>query len=324
MMRTTVVLPTHSGGPLLVESVRSVLSQQADFVLHVIDDGHNPSTRAEIAALEDPRIRYTLLPGSSLFRKLNHGFEVATDPWVKLWSDDDVMLPGCLARFAERAAASPELGLLYCDFREIDRTGAELPRNPVRARRAAQIPEICSGKLAALIFWCFGCTPGNIATVMLRRDAWKSTGGFREALQMAGDFDQWARVVEHYAVGFLREELVAVRAHPGQLSKNVEMLPANVADTVEVVQHLEKLLAPVVSRREADHLWIRERGRHFFHCAVRAAVRGRPEVFGRCLQALRNHGPVWPSALWWLVTANGRLRGTPLEDVFAAKRAELT
>jgi glycosyltransferase involved in cell wall biosynthesis len=159
----TVILPVHNGANYLASSIASVLAQDCDFTLHVLDDGSTDASPEIAQSTGDSRVRYSRNPAKfGLFKTLNRGFTEATTALVRIWAHDDVMLPGSLQRFVEFAEKHPAAGMVYCDFWAIDpmgsRTGKERQYEPQRERT----PELADSDLSALLFYTFGCLPGNI------------------------------------------------------------------------------------------------------------------------------------------------------------------
>src|SRR5262245_238256 len=103
----SVVLPVYNGVPYIRESVRSVLTQTfTDFELLVWDDGSTDSTGEALASLRDPRVRrFTNGVNQGLFPTLNLAIAQCRGDLIRLWAQDDRMLPQCLEKetaFSER------------------------------------------------------------------------------------------------------------------------------------------------------------------------------------------------------------------------------
>jgi len=184
MPEVTIILPVHNGANYLKESIESVLSQDfTNFEVHILDDGSEDQSAMIAQTTGDSRVVYSKNPARfGLFKTLNRGFEEADSPLVRIWAHDDRMVSGSLGRFVEFAKAHPSAGLIYSDFYAVDalgkRTGEDLRFREQRNRT----PPLVSDKFSLLLFCIYGCLPGNISTVMLRRDIWKSLGGFLRRL----------------------------------------------------------------------------------------------------------------------------------------------
>lgn len=309
MPEVTVILPVHNGANYLSEAIDSVLAQDyRDFELHILDDGSEDESLLIAQSTGDARVRYSRNPERyGLFKTLNRGFEEARTSLVRIWAQDDRMLPGCLQAFVNFAREHPSVGMIYCDFIKIDgtgnRTGDELRYEEQRTRT----PVLAGAKLSALLFWCYGCLPGNISTVMMTREAWKNVGGFITEFQQAPDYEMWVRLSEHYDVGFISEKTIELRQHAGQLARLGQRELNTIGEELVVVTRLRARLAEMLTEKELSRQWRTERGRQHIHWIARAALRGDWATAKRGWNAVKLYGQPWNQALFWLVSLNGRL-----------------
>jgi len=312
----TVILPVHNGGNYLGEAISSVLVQDHEaFVLRVLDDDSEDDSAEIVRSFRDKRVMYSKNKvRSGLFRTLNRGFEEATTRWVKIWAHDDRMVPGALGRFACYASEFPEAGMIYSDFLEMDahgrRTGDEQVHRPQRVRT----PDIAPPRISALLFLSFGCLPGNISTVMLRRDVWGELRGFLEVFQQAPDYDMWVRVSEVYPVAFIREPQIELRSHELQLGRLGQKNMASIAEEHQVLIQLIKRLEGIASPNEINGFWRTHRGAQHMHWIVKALIRGDMPAAKAGWESLKLYGPRYAQFIAWLFTANGH--------VFAGSRAK--
>lgn len=310
MATVTIILPVYNGANYLRESIDSVLRQTfRDFELHVLDDGSTDESPSIAKSYSDSRVRYSKNDGRfGLFKTLNRGCREATTPWVRLWAHDDRMTPESLDAFMAFATKHPECGMIYCDFLDMDAngilTGTEVDHQPQRDRT----PDVADAEMSALLFLCFGCLPGNISTVMLRRDAWDAMGGFVEGIQQAPDYDMWVRISERYPVGFIRERVVELRGHELQLGRQGQKLVTLIAEEKMVFDRLKHRLVPtMMAEREFVRFWRSYKGRGHFHMSVRVMMKGQLELAKKGFAAVRQYGPLLPQGWVWMRTLNGRI-----------------
>jgi len=307
MRRMTVILPVYNGANYLASSVKSVLAQEEDFELHILDDGSTDDSPHIAQATGDSRVRYSRNAGRfGLFKTLNRGFTEARTSLVRIWAHDDLMLPRSLSGFADFADEHPEAGMVYCDFFSVDsagnRTGHERLFDPQRLRT----PAIAGPELSALLFFCFGCLPGNVSTVMLRRDAWEKVGGFLEGIQQAPDYEMWIRLSQSFPVGFIRHKLIELRDHPLQLGKAGQKQMTTTEEELPIFHELQRRLEPFVSKPEFLRYWRHHRGRQHVHWIVRSVLRGDTKNAARGWRTVRSYGQAYSQLLFWLISGNGR------------------
>jgi len=326
MPRVTILLPVHNGENYLAESVGSILEQDLrDFELHILDDDSSDGSASVAQSTGDPRVRYSRNSSRfGLFKTLNRGFEEAKTELIRIWSHDDVMLPGSLRRFVEFAAAHPSVGMMYSDFFAIDAEGKRTGAESLYCNQRARTPEVAKPQLSALLFWCYGCLPGNISTVMLRRAAWEKVGRFLTGYQQAPDYDMWVRVSECYDVGFIREKTIELREHSLQLGRVGQKQMTTIEEELPVLVRLEERLRGVLSKDELRRGWVMERGRQHVHWVVKALLRGDFEAMTRGWKAIKAYGQPWSQALFWLVSVNGRLFIPDRNKLFDMKVSGLT
>jgi glycosyltransferase involved in cell wall biosynthesis len=314
---TTIILPVYNGAFFLESSIASVLAQDLDFQLHVLDDTSSDTSPDIAQSTGDPRVRYSRNPDHyGLFKTLNRGFLESRSELVKIWAQDDVMLPNSLARFLDFADAHPSAGMIYSDFFSINtrdrRTGKESMYLPQRQRT----PEIATPPMSALLFFCFGCLPGNISTVMLRRTAWIRCGGFTEGLQQAQDYEMWLRTSELFNIGFVNQKLIEVRDHAHQLSKVGQRQMTTIEEEEPIYRYCVRRLSGVLRPVEAAAFWRQHRGRQHAHWIARAFLRGDFAAASRGLIALNCYGHLLRQLLFWFVSVNGRFLTGKVEDMF--------
>ncbi len=313
----TIILPVHNGAEYLGEALASVLSQDVDFELLVLDDESSDASPDIVSSVSDPRLRYFRNPARyGLFKTLNRGFAEATSQLVRLWAQDDRMLPGSLRAFAASAKEHSSPGMVFSDFYAIDasgrRTGSDERYTAIRERT----PDVIRSNLAALLFYCFGCLPGNISTVLVRKEAWQRVGGFLTGSQQAPDYDMWVRISEHFSLRFLRQKLVEVRDHEGQLSRLGRREMTTIQEELPVIRELVRRLSPVIGPRELRWAWARGRGCQHVQWIARALARGEARKALRGMKAMSAFGQPWLQAAVWLVTLNGLLVPHRPESLF--------
>jgi glycosyltransferase involved in cell wall biosynthesis len=283
----------------------------------ILDDDSHDESPAIVASFDDSRVRYSRNPERmGLFRTLNRGFAEAASPWVRIWAHDDRMIPDCLAQMAELALKSPSAGMMYCNFTLIDSQGRRTEGETKYLGQYRRTPTLAPPELSALLFFAFGCLPGNISTVMLRRDAWKSVGGFWEGKQQAPDYDMWVRVSEAWDVAFLDKPLVELREHEHQLGRAGQKLMTTIAEEFRVVDALHDRLRHLIPDREWRRFWRDNRGRQHFHWIVRALVRGDFTLAKDGWFASMQYGTPYSQAWKWLATLNGRILGEQPAEFF--------
>lgn len=297
----SVILPVYNGAAHLRSSIDSVLKQaHRDFEFLVCDDGSSDDSVAIVQSFTDDRIR--LLRNEEnigLFPTLNKLIRLAEAPLIRLWSQDDIMKPHCLAVEQAFWNRYPVLGMSFCLRDHIDADGKTIRTT---GRRTSQI--LSPDQVAQASFY-HGSLPGNISTVMLRRKVLDHVGLFREDMHYAGDYELWTRISSGYDTGMVAPALIDLRFHRGQLSRQPRVIGAKIREDHEVARTLLERF-PDHLKPYARHFERWHRHVHGVHQLVKALALGRWAVARALYRTLRSFTSIPASLLRWLVSGNGR------------------
>ena len=201
----TVLMPAYNAGGYIAEAVESILSQGIDDMeLLVVDDGSTDAGMAELAAVDDRRIRVVSQQNSGLVAALNRGLEHARGRYVARMDADDICAPGRLRAQLEWFEENPDGIACGTDY---EMFGAMTGR--VRMPRTDQA---CRHRLLLA-----GCFCG--ASVMMRRDVIEATDmRFDPRYTHAEDYEFYARLAELGPIGNVSMVGYLYRIHPSQVS----------------------------------------------------------------------------------------------------------
>ena len=232
----SVVLPIYNGGEYLKQSVLSVLNQDfQNFEFLIMDDCSTDESYNYLQGLDDDRIQlFKNETNRGLFYNLNILISQSKSPLIKLWAQDDIMYPNCLSGFVHFHQKYPQIGFSYSGRTIIDEHG-KIKEND----RVDDTPEIISTELHARIAYYTGSIAGNIANVCINKEALNRVGSFNESMKISADFDMWVRLAEHYETGFIKENLIKLRDHSGQLSRDEALYINHVREDLKVYKYLD-------------------------------------------------------------------------------------
>lgn len=298
----SVILPVYNGEAYLRTSIESVLAQKfPDFELIIWNNGSTDLTRTIIEEYHDRRIRvFHSEKNWGLFKALNKMIGESCGTLIKLWSHDDIMEPSCLQEFAEFFRLHPDVPMVYCDVEIIGPTG-----NTIASFRKDETPDIIEPLLATQLLFYYGCIPGNIANVALRRNIFNEVGLFNEALVQAGDFEKWIQIGREHRLGRITKPLIRLRSHRKQLSKNVHSGVTFMQEEYPLFEILRKRLPPELEEFALEYMWKRryvKHMHHLFHCLVRGDFFAVSQVY----RHIKKESLFIPLFLWWLISVNGR------------------
>jgi glycosyltransferase involved in cell wall biosynthesis len=209
--RVSVVLAVLDGAPWVGDAVRSILGQTlSELELVVVDDGSTDDHAPDAA-------RFLPTPACAVARRtswaslVERGRVAGAGAAHRARLDaDDVASPERLARQLAFLDAHPEIGLLGTGAIEIDATGREVGRVVPPAADA----DIRRALIRRNIF--------VHSSVVMRRQALASAGGYDATFPVAQDYDLWLRLAHVTRLANLPDPLVTRRLLAGRVSATRE------------------------------------------------------------------------------------------------------
>ena len=224
----SVIIPTFNRASLVSEALESVLKQEVPPVLStrsraadtdvdgrnrswmeivVVDDASTDETAHRVSAFaqRDSRVRLLQLDrhsGNPGYVR-NRGVERSSGEFVAFLDSDDYWLPGKLARQLSVHVEHPEIRISHTRERWI-RSGKEVSQTSQTHRRRGDMFGDSLHK----------CVIGP-STVVVARRLFEETGGFREDLEVAEDYEYWLRITVSEPVEYVDEPLIVKRAGHG-------------------------------------------------------------------------------------------------------------
>ena len=230
--RLSVVTPSYNQADFLEETLRSVLDQgYPGLEYFVVDGGSEDGSAAILGRYQDRLTGWTSGPDGGLYDALDKGFARTSGEVMGWLNADDLYLPGALEAVGEVFARFPQIEWLTtlhpaaCD-RESRRH--RVRRLPGFHREAFERGEYVVGVNRVWSGWI----PQE--STFWRRSLWRRAGGRLDSgLEMAGDFELWARFFRHAELYGLERELAVFRRHAGQ--KTARDLPRYAAEARRVL-----------------------------------------------------------------------------------------
>jgi glycosyltransferase involved in cell wall biosynthesis len=202
--RVSVILPVYDGEPFLAEAVDSILAQSfRDFELIAIDDGSRDAS-GEILdrfARGDGRVTVHHQTNCGLVAALNRGLALASGEFIARMDQDDVAHFERFARQVSFLDTNPQIAVVGSAVTLIAEDGRRI--------RDVDYP----GTPEAIVEFLERGSPLAHPTVMMRRAAVRSVGGYRQVYRHAEDYDLWLRMAERYRLANLPDRLLRYRQH---------------------------------------------------------------------------------------------------------------
>lgn len=215
----SVVVTFYNLGPLVAETLDSVLSQKYPAVeVIAVDDGSTDDTAEKCRAFGD-RITFVHQANAGMSAARNAGLRHAHGSLIAHLDGDDLWEPDKLTVQVDAARRFPEAGLILVDGIEFAADG--LRPHPLIGPAAA--PLLASGSElvtadschAQLLLENFVATPSQI---MVPAHVFRRIGGWNERFRIAADYELYLRVALRYPWVLLSDKLVRWRYSPRGVS----------------------------------------------------------------------------------------------------------
>jgi glycosyltransferase involved in cell wall biosynthesis len=210
----SIVLATHNGSRLISKAISSVAGQTyPHWELIVVDDGSTDGTQELVAELATTDRRIICVRSErclGLYEALDVGIRAAKGGLIARIDDDDEWIcPDKLSEQLRLLASDPACVLVGTNMVAVDDVGNEIGHFTFPQRD-------CDIRETLLLRNCF-----VHSSVLFRKEAWASAGGYSECQGMAADYDLWLRMgcqgnlanLPGYCIRYrLRRESMSARA----------------------------------------------------------------------------------------------------------------
>jgi len=219
-------MSVYNGETFLREAVESILNQTfREFEFIIVNDG---STDGSVAMLDsyqinDKRLKVYHQENKGLIESLNRGCVLARGKYIARMDADDIALRDRLTRQIDFMETHLEVGVVGSAIETINTLGDTVSREyyPVTDQEI---------KLFLRRGTCSLVHP----TVLIRKNVFDASGGYRKVVVDAEDFDLWLRIADFGKFANIKMPLLKYRRHLGQVSvrKFRQQVLSNIAASV--------------------------------------------------------------------------------------------
>jgi glycosyltransferase involved in cell wall biosynthesis len=242
----SVCVPAYNAARTLDATLRSILEQDVDLDVLVLDNATEDGT-AEIArSFDDPRVRVARNDEVlSIGDNWNKAVALATGDLVKVVCADDLLRPGSIDAQAT-VMADPMIALTSARFDVIDEAG-EIQESGlgIPGLEGLQTPRALIGTTVRRGPADFGPT----AAAMFRREHFDRVGGFRGDLVFPMDVDLFARVSTFGMFFGMSERVAAWRDSTFNLCSRTSSF-SKLTDMMRFHHRIARDYPDLVSRRD--------------------------------------------------------------------------
>ena len=194
----TVLITAYNEVDYIAGAVRSALVQAYDNLeVVVIDDGSTDGTEDMLKQrFGDDRLKVFSLDRSGRGKSLNYGLDVADGTFVAVLDADDRCLPGRIKKQVDFLENNKDVGVVGSEYVRLDKI-----RNEFHIRKYPICDREIRREMSKYI-------PLAHSSVMFRRRAVESVGGYNKSLCSHVDFELWIRVAQNWKLANIPEPLV--------------------------------------------------------------------------------------------------------------------
>ncbi|QPF95388.1 glycosyltransferase [Bradyrhizobium commune] len=202
----SVVVPAKNAAIFIGETIDSALMQSGVDEIIVVDDGSTDDTVAIVRSIDDPRLRLLRNDATGVSAARNLGARSARGDWLIFLDADDRLRAGAVTTLLKAAKAAPRAVLVYGDYNTIDSAGQAIGRRGLlkgRQKPSGNVLErLASGNFIV-----------NGGIMLVRADAFRTSGGFDHSLRYCEDWHCWCRLAAIGEFAYVPKLLLDYRLH---------------------------------------------------------------------------------------------------------------
>lgn len=264
----SVIIPCFNQAKFLGEAIESVLAQSySRLEVILVDDGSTDRTcQVATSYLE---VRYIHQKNQGLSAARNAGFQISQGTALVFLDADDRLLSDALEKGLAELQRHPECAFVAGRYRMIEADGSI--RKEIFPYWLLPTPKAGNHYHAFLE----GNFIGMHATVMYRRSALESVGGFDASLKACEDYDMYLRISRIYPIYYHNALIAEYRQHDDNMSGNFElMLETSLAVLNSQWKYVEGNGQGRLSYRKGVRFWMMLWGGKLIKQSMKAFFRG--------------------------------------------------
>ena len=195
----SVVIPLYNKEEQIAHTLHSVLQQTFhDFEIIVVDDGSTDNSVAEVEKVHDVRIRLIHQANAGVSAARNRGIREAKYDLIAFLDADDEWKPGYLETQYKLYKKYPECSVYACNYEFRNSEGRVTPTI------TRKLPFPGEDGVLSNYFEVASCSHPPICSIsiMVKKKAIQSIGGFPVGIKSGEDLLTWARLAVKYEIAF--------------------------------------------------------------------------------------------------------------------------
>ncbi len=219
----SIILPIYQSNiKYLKEAIDSVYEQKYSPIELIIssDDQEMSSDVISVLSIYDQKLNLRCLENNEekgIFGNLNNALKVTRGEFIQILSQDDIFYNDFIADQVKGFGIDDEIGMVFSAYLDINEQGKLKKRGITHSFQPGK-DVLISVDEAPEYFLKYGCLPGNISPVMIKKKVLMNVGYFNPGLKYAGDFEFWVRISSKYKMYYRDKIGLLIRNHPARAS----------------------------------------------------------------------------------------------------------
>lgn len=261
----SVVIPLYNKEQSIASTLQTVLNQTyQDFEIVIVDDGSTDHSVEEVTKVLNPRIRLIHQENAGVSAARNRGIEEAKGEYIAFLDADDEWKSDYLKTQYELTQKYPECSVFACNYEFKDSQGKVTP-TIIR-----KIPFKGEDGILSNYFEVASCSHPPICSIsiMVKKNAIQSIGGFPIGIKSGEDLLTWARLAVNGKIAYAKQAYAVFNVEGYSISEKPKRIPA---EQDIVGQELKALLKahPSKGLRLYNALWHKMRSSVYLRLKMR-------------------------------------------------------
>lgn len=225
----SVVIPLYNKEGQIAETLRSVLQQSfQDFEVVIVNDGSTDGSVAAAESVQDERIRIIHQDNAGVSAARNRGIEESRYEFIAFLDADDRWKTDYLQTLYELTQKYPDCSVFACNYEFVHADGSV---HPTIIRK---LPFEGEDGILFNYFEVASCSHPPICSIsiMVRKEAIQSIGGFPVGIKSGEDLLTWARLACRGQIAYTRVALACFYEDSSHLISNRPSRPHDDNDRV--------------------------------------------------------------------------------------------
>ena len=194
----SVIIPLYNKSATVKQTIKTVLDQTiSDYEIIVVDDGSTDNGIELIKEINNPQIRVIEQENRGVSSARNHGIQEARGEWIAFLDADDEWAPTHLESLVSLSKKYPQCDITACAYQFSNLYGN------VKDIILNGVPNSEDFILDSYFYVAtISSPPIHSSSVMVRKSALQTIGGFPEGVHQGEDLLTWARLAANGKIAY--------------------------------------------------------------------------------------------------------------------------